>query len=178
MLCGLHIPRCFAHHCSNRQMKLQMKFLQKSDRLLWRFWRRCSSRFSAGLTLFRQTWRLFCNQFEGLIEDFNYGTLLRLDSRGENSEENTVFGTFARRRGEPDRPLTCTSLLQPPGFSSLLWRWPGTEKAATTPCSRPGGPGARTGPGRLSSGGSWTVCIYCKALGLSVGSIKSLQIEP
>lgn len=42
-----------------------------------------------------QTWRLFCNQFEGLVEDFNYGTLLRLDCEKDYTEENTIFGTFA-----------------------------------------------------------------------------------
>ncbi|TRZ11960.1 hypothetical protein HGM15179_015129 [Zosterops borbonicus] len=38
-------------------------------------------------------WRPFCLRFEGLVEDFNYGTLLRLDSRREYSEENTIFAT-------------------------------------------------------------------------------------
>ena len=42
-----------------------------------------------------QTWRPFCNQFEGLVEDFNYGTLLRLDCEKGYTEENTIFGTFA-----------------------------------------------------------------------------------
>ncbi|NXR71120.1 PBDC1 protein, partial [Pycnonotus jocosus] len=37
-------------------------------------------------------WRPFCLRFEGLVEDFNFGTLLRLDSRQEYSEENTIFG--------------------------------------------------------------------------------------
>ncbi|KAG7217782.1 hypothetical protein INR49_010134 [Caranx melampygus] len=37
----------------------------------------------------KETWRPFCNQFEGQVEDFNYGTLLRLDcekdyNRGEH----------------------------------------------------------------------------------------------
>ncbi|KAM4883568.1 protein PBDC1 isoform 1-T1 [Sylvia borin] len=38
-------------------------------------------------------WRPFCLRFEGVVEDFNYGTLLRLDSRREYSEENTIFAT-------------------------------------------------------------------------------------
>ncbi|XP_066062433.1 protein PBDC1 isoform X3 [Chamaea fasciata] len=38
-------------------------------------------------------WRPFCLAFEGLVEDFNFGTLLRLDSRREYSEENTIFAT-------------------------------------------------------------------------------------
>ncbi|NXI10438.1 PBDC1 protein, partial [Irena cyanogastra] len=37
-------------------------------------------------------WRPFCLRFQGLVEDFNFGTLLRLDSRGEYSEENTILG--------------------------------------------------------------------------------------
>lgn len=41
---------------------------------------------------FVQKWRPFCLRFEGLVEDFNYGTLLRLDSHREYSEENTIFG--------------------------------------------------------------------------------------
>ncbi|TDH02449.1 hypothetical protein EPR50_G00173190 [Perca flavescens] len=41
----------------------------------------------------KETWRPFCNQFEGLIEDFNYGTLLRLDCEKDYTEENTIFAT-------------------------------------------------------------------------------------
>ncbi|NXR65589.1 PBDC1 protein, partial [Rhadina sibilatrix] len=38
-----------------------------------------------------QKWRPFCLRFEGLVEDFNFGTLLRLDSRRDYSEENTIL---------------------------------------------------------------------------------------
>ncbi|KAF6714608.1 Protein PBDC1 [Oryzias melastigma] len=41
----------------------------------------------------KERWRPFCNQFEGLVEDFNYGTLLRLDSQKGYSEENSIFST-------------------------------------------------------------------------------------
>ncbi|KAM9735047.1 protein PBDC1 isoform 1-T2 [Menidia menidia] len=41
----------------------------------------------------KERWRPFCNQFEGLVEDFNYGTLLRLDSEQDYSPENTIFAT-------------------------------------------------------------------------------------
>uniref|UniRef100_A0AAY4EDN0 Polysaccharide biosynthesis domain-containing protein n=1 Tax=Denticeps clupeoides TaxID=299321 RepID=A0AAY4EDN0_9TELE len=41
----------------------------------------------------KEKWRPFCNQFEGIVEDFNYGTLLRLDSRKDYTEENTIFAT-------------------------------------------------------------------------------------
>ncbi|KAK2818539.1 hypothetical protein Q5P01_024100 [Channa striata] len=41
----------------------------------------------------KERWRPYCNQFEGVIEDFNYGTLLRLDSEKDYTEENTIFAT-------------------------------------------------------------------------------------
>ncbi|XP_063787895.1 protein PBDC1 [Pseudophryne corroboree] len=41
----------------------------------------------------KEEWRPFCMQFESQVEDFNYGTLLRLDSSKEYSEENTIFST-------------------------------------------------------------------------------------
>ncbi|XP_068190316.1 protein PBDC1 [Antennarius striatus] len=41
----------------------------------------------------KEVWRPFCNQFEGLVEDFNYGTLLRLDCEKDYSEKNTIFAT-------------------------------------------------------------------------------------
>uniref|UniRef100_A0A674HXK4 Polysaccharide biosynthesis domain containing 1 n=1 Tax=Terrapene triunguis TaxID=2587831 RepID=A0A674HXK4_9SAUR len=37
-------------------------------------------------------WRPFCMQFDGVVEDFNYGTLLRLDCTKDYTEENTIFG--------------------------------------------------------------------------------------
>ncbi|KAM4818822.1 protein PBDC1 isoform 2-T2 [Thomomys bottae] len=39
----------------------------------------------------KENWRPFCLKFEGLVEDFNYGTLLRLDSCKGYTEENTIF---------------------------------------------------------------------------------------
>lgn len=55
----------------------------------------------------KERWRPFCNQYEGIVEDFNYGTLLRLDCRKDYTEENTIFATriqfyaieIARNRG-------------------------------------------------------------------------------
>ncbi|XP_076875930.1 protein PBDC1 [Brachyhypopomus gauderio] len=41
----------------------------------------------------KEKWRPFCNQFEGIVEDFNYGTLLRLDCQKDYTEENTIFAT-------------------------------------------------------------------------------------
>ncbi|KAM3830710.1 protein PBDC1 isoform 2-T2 [Vipera latastei] len=40
----------------------------------------------------KEKWRPFCLQFEGAVEDFNLGTLLRLDCRRGYSEENSVLG--------------------------------------------------------------------------------------
>ncbi|XP_076363923.1 DALR anticodon-binding domain-containing protein 3-like isoform X5 [Tachypleus tridentatus] len=41
----------------------------------------------------KEKWRSFCNQFEGKVEDFNFGTLVRLDCQKDYSEENTIFVT-------------------------------------------------------------------------------------
>ncbi|XP_068130806.1 protein PBDC1 [Hyperolius riggenbachi] len=41
----------------------------------------------------KEKWRPFCMKFEHEVEDFNYGTLLRLDSSKEYYEENTIFAT-------------------------------------------------------------------------------------
>jgi len=40
-----------------------------------------------------QKWREFCRQFEGRVDDWNMGTLLRLDANREVSDANTVIGT-------------------------------------------------------------------------------------
>ncbi|XP_020036994.1 protein PBDC1 [Castor canadensis] len=39
----------------------------------------------------KEKWRPFCLKFEGIVEDFNYGTLLRLDCSQGYTEENTIF---------------------------------------------------------------------------------------
>uniref|UniRef100_A0A8C5L225 Polysaccharide biosynthesis domain-containing protein n=1 Tax=Jaculus jaculus TaxID=51337 RepID=A0A8C5L225_JACJA len=39
----------------------------------------------------KEKWRPFCLKFEGVVEDFNYGTLLRLDCSQGYTEENTIF---------------------------------------------------------------------------------------
>ncbi|XP_003739724.1 protein PBDC1 [Galendromus occidentalis] len=36
-------------------------------------------------------WREFCNRFEGSVEDFNFATILRLDTSGDYSPENTTL---------------------------------------------------------------------------------------
>ncbi|KAB0337153.1 hypothetical protein FD755_025727, partial [Muntiacus reevesi] len=44
---------------------------------------------SPGLT--SPKWRPFCLKFDGIVEDFNYGTLLRLNCSQGYTEENTIF---------------------------------------------------------------------------------------
>uniref|UniRef100_A0A8C6J407 Polysaccharide biosynthesis domain-containing protein n=1 Tax=Melopsittacus undulatus TaxID=13146 RepID=A0A8C6J407_MELUD len=41
----------------------------------------------------KEKWRPFCLRFQGLVEDFNYGTLLRLDCRGGYTDDNSIFAT-------------------------------------------------------------------------------------
>ncbi|XP_077162141.1 protein PBDC1 isoform X1 [Paroedura picta] len=41
----------------------------------------------------KEKWRPFCLQFDGVVEDFNYGTLLRLDCSKGYTEENTLLAT-------------------------------------------------------------------------------------
>nr|XP_021154613.1 protein PBDC1 [Columba livia] len=41
----------------------------------------------------KEKWRPFCLKFEGVVEDFNFGTLLRLDCSEDYTEENSIFAT-------------------------------------------------------------------------------------
>lgn len=36
-------------------------------------------------------WRMFCERFKDIIEDYNFGTLLRTDCAGEYSENNSML---------------------------------------------------------------------------------------
>lgn len=36
-------------------------------------------------------WRMFCEKFKNIVEDYSFGTLLRADTYGDNSEENTIL---------------------------------------------------------------------------------------
>ncbi|KAG8235018.1 hypothetical protein J437_LFUL015681 [Ladona fulva] len=38
-------------------------------------------------------WRPFCEEFKNVVEDYSFGTLLRLDCEGEYSEENSILVT-------------------------------------------------------------------------------------
>ncbi|VDM35057.1 unnamed protein product [Hydatigera taeniaeformis] len=39
----------------------------------------------------KELWRSFCNEFDGVVEDYNRGTLLRLDSSRGYDENNTCI---------------------------------------------------------------------------------------
>lgn len=41
----------------------------------------------------KEVWRPFCNQFKHSVEDYSFGTLLRIDCTGDYSQENTMFTT-------------------------------------------------------------------------------------
>ncbi|XP_066995222.1 protein PBDC1 isoform X2 [Anabrus simplex] len=41
----------------------------------------------------KKKWRHFCEKFNGVIEDYNFGTLLRLDHSGEYSASNSILVT-------------------------------------------------------------------------------------
>lgn len=41
----------------------------------------------------KEKWRPFCNHFKENVDDFNYGTLLRLDCNKDYSEENSILVT-------------------------------------------------------------------------------------
>ncbi|GFG28177.1 hypothetical protein Cfor_07829, partial [Coptotermes formosanus] len=41
----------------------------------------------------KQKWRPFCEKFNNVVEDYSFGTLLRLDHTGEYSEQNTILVT-------------------------------------------------------------------------------------
>lgn len=42
---------------------------------------------------FFQKWRPFCEKFKTTVEDYSFGTLIRIDSDGEYSEENSMLTT-------------------------------------------------------------------------------------
>ncbi|XP_026318787.1 protein PBDC1 isoform X2 [Hyposmocoma kahamanoa] len=36
-------------------------------------------------------WRIFCEKFKNIVEDYSFGTLLRADTKGDYSEANTIL---------------------------------------------------------------------------------------
>lgn len=36
-------------------------------------------------------WRIFCEKFKNIIEDYSFGTLMRADAKGDYSEQNTML---------------------------------------------------------------------------------------
>lgn len=41
----------------------------------------------------KEKWRPFCNSFENVVEDFNFGTLLRINADHDYTEENSLLVT-------------------------------------------------------------------------------------
>ncbi|GLH15851.1 Protein PBDC1 [Gryllus bimaculatus] len=39
----------------------------------------------------KSKWRPFCEKFKNVVEDYSFGTLLRLDCQGEYSEKNSIL---------------------------------------------------------------------------------------
>lgn len=39
----------------------------------------------------KERWREFMNEYENEVDDFNFGTLLRTDCKGEYEESNSIF---------------------------------------------------------------------------------------
>ncbi|XP_015597698.1 protein PBDC1 [Cephus cinctus] len=39
----------------------------------------------------KNKWRPFCEQYKDIVEDYSFGTLLRLDCRGEYLEQNSIL---------------------------------------------------------------------------------------
>ena len=37
-------------------------------------------------------WRDFVEEYKEKVKDYNFGSLIRTDSKGEYSEKNTIFG--------------------------------------------------------------------------------------
>lgn len=39
----------------------------------------------------KAVWRPFCESFKGVVDDYNFGTLLRIDTTKELSDDNTIL---------------------------------------------------------------------------------------
>ncbi|XP_049800185.1 protein PBDC1 [Schistocerca nitens] len=39
----------------------------------------------------KEKWRPFCERFKNIVEDYSFGTLLRLDHTGEYNEQNSIL---------------------------------------------------------------------------------------
>lgn len=40
----------------------------------------------------KEKWRLFINKYEKRVNEYNFGSLIRIDCREDYTEENTMFG--------------------------------------------------------------------------------------
>jgi hypothetical protein len=39
----------------------------------------------------KASWRIYCEEFQELVDDYNYGTLIRTDAKGEYASENSFL---------------------------------------------------------------------------------------
>ncbi|CAH2982658.1 unnamed protein product [Chilo suppressalis] len=39
----------------------------------------------------KSKWRMYCEKFKNIVEDYSFGTLLRADTKGDYSEQNTML---------------------------------------------------------------------------------------
>lgn len=44
----------------------------------------------------KERWRKFMMAYEKKVDDYNFGTMLRADTKEDYSEEGTIFGEFGR----------------------------------------------------------------------------------
>jgi hypothetical protein len=42
----------------------------------------------------KEKWRNFVNQYEKKVDDFNFGTMLRINAKEEYGEKETIFGMY------------------------------------------------------------------------------------
>lgn len=40
----------------------------------------------------KEKWRLFINKYEKRVNEYNFGSLIRIDCRDDYTEQNTMFG--------------------------------------------------------------------------------------
>ncbi|CAN0000493.1 protein PBDC1 [Lampetra fluviatilis] len=73
----------------------------------------------------KEKWRSFCLEFEGRVDDFNFGTLLRLESAEPYSESNTILATRIQF-------LAVEIARNREGLNSKHWERPGSEGGAVS----------------------------------------------
>lgn len=49
----------------------------------------------------KERWRTFINTYEGKVDDYNFGTMLRANPAEEYGQEGTIFGRLFKETVEP-----------------------------------------------------------------------------